>query len=75
MYNFLSLGSMANNNAQFGQGTGQILLDNVECTGNESSLLACTYASVHNCIHAEDAGVRCGFGSKYNLYFYSCYIL
>ena len=30
------------------------------CTGNEDSLVNCTYNPNHNCVHFEDAGVVCG---------------
>ena len=44
-----------------GSQSQEILLDNVVCQGNESSLLNCGHepVGVHNCDHSEDAGVRC----------------
>ena len=45
--------------AEFGSGNQSILLDDVICQGNESSLLECNYTGTHNCDHSEDAGVRC----------------
>ncbi|EGW01839.1 Scavenger receptor cysteine-rich domain-containing group B protein [Cricetulus griseus] len=47
--------------AHFGPGRGPILLDNVKCRGDESTLLLCSHIrwDVHNCDHSEDASVLC----------------
>ena len=50
--------------AHFGQGTGPIWLDDVNCDGNEKSLLGCehtryTKGQKAQCRHSEDVGVRC----------------
>ncbi|XP_045147329.1 deleted in malignant brain tumors 1 protein [Echinops telfairi] len=48
-------------NGLFGPGSGPIILDNVQCTGNESNLGQCHHLGllVHNCGHHEDAGAVC----------------
>ena len=54
------LDATALSRAAFGQGTGlPIYLDDLRCTGDEATLFDCPFDPTHNCIHAEDAGVRC----------------
>ena len=48
--------------ADFGQGSGPIWLDNVMCSGSESTIVNCGHLGVNitrSCSHSEDAGVRC----------------
>ena len=47
-------------NANFGQGTVPILLDDVACTATQPRLVDCSYDSnTADCSHSHDAGVRC----------------
>ena len=45
--------------AYYGEGTGRILLDEVNCKGDESNILDCAHGGrgEHDCSHGEDAGV------------------
>uniref|UniRef100_A0A8B9T3E0 SRCR domain-containing protein n=1 Tax=Anas platyrhynchos TaxID=8839 RepID=A0A8B9T3E0_ANAPL len=47
--------------ARFGEGSGQIWLDGVNCSGAEAALWDCPAKAwgQHNCRHKEDAGVIC----------------
>ena len=71
--------SSAPHSAFFGQGSGQIWLDDVNCQGNESSIESCSHNgwNVNNCSHHQDASVICL--SKYDnvvflVFFVICYL-
>jgi len=46
---------------RYGEGTGEILLDDVVCVGNETSLTDCQHSEFgdHTCDHYEDVSVMC----------------
>ena len=51
----------APHSARFDSGSGQIWLDDVRCSGSESSIVNCQHRGwgVENCGHSEDASVIC----------------
>lgn len=61
VYNVYSGTPKALSWAHYGQGSGPILLDEVQCSGNELSLDQCKKSDwgQQNCDHIEDAGVSC----------------
>ena len=73
---YFTSGAIARGNAYFGQGSELILLDDVQCTGNEASIFSCTHNNIGSriCDHSEDAGVVCFEGEYINsfLVFISC---
>ena len=55
------VGAVALPSAYYGEGSGPIVLDEVACTGVESSLIECDRHGLgsHNCVHSEDSSVIC----------------
>jgi len=53
---------------QYGAGRGQIWLENLRCTGSETSIAECEHNDwgVHNCNHDEDVSVSCSNNGKFN---------
>ena len=58
----------ATHNANFGEGTGNIWLDNIGCDGNEGNIRSCGHNGwgFHNYEHNRDAGVYCDRGKATN---------
>ena len=52
--------------AFYGQGSGRIWLNNVNCTGTELTIENCSHTGwgIGNCRHSKDAGVKC-FGGNF----------
>ena len=64
----------ARHNAFYGQGSGQIWLDELHCIGSEESIRNCAHSGwgIHNCAHEEDASVKCTTGRCINIHLYVC---
>uniref|UniRef100_A0A8C4Z1M6 SRCR domain-containing protein n=1 Tax=Gadus morhua TaxID=8049 RepID=A0A8C4Z1M6_GADMO len=60
------LAESALHGAAYGQGSGEIWLRHVQCSGHEASLMRCATVlhSDPHCTHLNDAGVKCS-GEKY----------
>ena len=52
--------------SRFGAGSGEIILDDVNCTGMEHNIESCQHNGYKkdNCNHNEDAGVICDISKK-----------
>ena len=56
------VGAQAYASGFYGEGFGPILLDYVQCGGNEAALLDCSHTNHSQCDHSFDAGVACYIG-------------
>ena len=58
--------SQAFGGASHGQGVGPIWMDDVACSGNESSLSECSHRGwgSNDCTHSQDASVQCSYKSS-----------
>ena len=55
----------ARHGAFYGQGSGEIWLDDLNCVGTEWSIVNCSHRGwgIENCDHSEDSGVKCITGN------------
>ncbi len=66
-YNLISFAeAIARVGAVFGQGSGPVILSDVICSGQETSLHNCTSdrTRASSCPHSQDAGVTCSPGKE-----------
>ena len=58
--------------AFYGQGTGRIWLDNLNCVGTEWTIGNCSHRGwgsyYYYCSHGHDASVKCSSGTQVNTY-------
>lgn len=67
---FWRSGAVQKHNAQYGEGSGNIVLDEVSCRGPETFIGCCVHDGymVHDCHHTEDVGVVCCMCFFYNFF-------
>ena len=53
--------------AFYGEGNGQVWLNNLHCVGTESSIKYCSHRGwgMNNCSHSQDVGIQCTPGKFY----------
>ena len=54
----------------YGEGSGQIWLENLNCTSRELSIEYCSHSGwgIVNCSHAEDVGIQCAASNGMYVY-------
>ena len=55
----LSAVAIGRTSAYFGQGSGLVQIDSIQCAGTELQLQNCTYTQTNKCGHSDDVGVTC----------------
>lgn len=58
-YNLVDAISIRRAARVFSTGSGPIFIDNLDCESDERNLLACPHNVLHQCQHADEAGVQC----------------
>ena len=69
--------SKARGNSYYGYAKGRIVLEDVDCDGDESRLLSCFHDRLgrSDCSHFEDVGVKCSNNVFPNVYMVAFYVL
>ena len=64
----------AKSEAFYGQGSGLILLGDVNCSGEETAIRECSFNGwgIGNCDHNKDAGVKCAASNGILVIIYVC---
>ena len=64
---FFGRAVLAKHNSFYGQGNGQIWLDDLNCPGRGKTIEQCSYRGwgIKNCKHSGVAGVKCSTGMYY----------
>ena len=52
-------GAIARGGAYFGLGSVPVYIDSLVCSGNENSVLECSFSGGTSCTHSLDVGVQC----------------
>ena len=60
----------ADGGASFGEGSEDVLINNVQCVGNEATLQDCPHELISStiCDHGQDAGVVCSKSGKFQMH-------